>query len=298
MGRRGRLRAQMVATLVVGAVLAGCAGDDADEGNDAGSATEAVAGEADASTDDSAAAHGSAVAAPAVQVDAAQRSVIYTVTMTVEVEDVAAAVERAQQIATTSVGYVQSESTSGSGEPRSTLTLRISATSYADAVTRLGELGTVTQRDRSAQDVTEEMVDVESRIATQQKSLTRVRDLLDRAQSITDIVNLESELATREAELESLQARLQALSQLTELATVTVTFEEVGTTASDETTATGFLAGLRGGWDAFVATLGVMLLVAGALSPSVVAAAAVGLPIWWLLRRRRAVVEAAQVSAE
>ena len=139
-------------------MLAGCAGGDADDAQDGGGAAEQVAGEADAGTDESAAAPGGAVAASAVQVDAAQRAVIYTVTMTVEVEDVAAAVERAQQIATTSVGYVQSESTSGSDEPRSTLTLRIPVTSYADAVTRLGDLGTVTQRDRSAQDVTEEIV--------------------------------------------------------------------------------------------------------------------------------------------
>ena len=51
--------------------------------------------------------------------------------------------------------------------------------------------------------------------------------------------------------------------------------------------ATGFLAGLKGGWEAFTASVVVVLTAVGAVLPFAVAAAVVGLPLWWALRRRR-----------
>src|SRR5260370_23421675 len=50
---------------------------------------------------------------------------------------------------------------------------------------------------------------------------------------------------------------------------------------------TGFWAGLKGGWNAFLATLQVLLEILGALLPFILA---IGLPVLlvlWLLRRRR-----------
>jgi hypothetical protein len=55
--------------------------------------------------------------------------------------------------------------------------------------------------------VTDEVVDVDSRIASQRRSIDRIRVLLDQAVNIDDIVRIESELADREAEMDSLLQR-------------------------------------------------------------------------------------------
>lgn len=47
-----------------------------------------------------------------------------------------------------------------------------------------------------AADVTEQLVDVESRIATQRASVERIRALLARAASVSEITSVESELTS------------------------------------------------------------------------------------------------------
>jgi len=73
------------------------------------------------------------------------------------------------------------------------------------------------------------------------------------------------------------------------LSTITLHLRGPAAPAPEEETNTGFLAGLKSGWAAFLESIRILLTVAGWLLPWVVA---VGAPIWlgiWLLRRRRPV---------
>jgi Domain of unknown function (DUF4349) len=118
------------------------------------------------------------------------------------------------------------------------------------------------------EDVTEQVVDVQSRVATAQASVERVRVLLARATTLGEIVSLESEVAKREAELESLKARLNKLTSLTALSTITAQFTRNGPVEEPKKEDdSGFLAGFKGGWDSFTASLNVLLTVVGALLP-------------------------------
>lgn len=281
MKRRLATAAAVIAVLIVG----GCGGngDDGDEG-----ATDASNGGAEAA-DGSAADSAGGVegnVAPAARVDPAPRQVIHHVDVTVAVDDVGAAAQRAATIAQTSGGFVADESTSG--DKSATLTLRVPSEGHTEVVGRLEELGDVRERHRSAEDVTEEVVDVEARIASQRRSIDRIRVLLDQASDLDDVVRIESELAQREAELDSLLQRQEELSGLTSLATVTVTFVSSGKVEAD----LGFLTGLRGGWDAFVEAAKVATTIIGAILPFVIAAAVIGLPLWIGLRRHRRVAPA------
>jgi hypothetical protein len=158
-------------------------------------------------------------------------------------------------------------------------------------VARLERLGEVRNRFRTAEDVTEEVVDVEARITSQRRSIDRIRALLDQAADIDDVVRIESELAARESELDSLLRRQEELAKLPALATVTVTFLGPGTDA--EEAPVGFVSGLRGGWNALVDAAQVAAAVVGALLPFAIVAAAVGVPAWWGIHRRRRVAPAA-----
>ncbi|MGZ4650094.1 MAG: DUF4349 domain-containing protein [Kineosporiaceae bacterium] len=143
------------------------------------------------------------------------------------------------------------------------------------------------ERSATAQDVTADLADLESRVATQRTSVTRVHALLAKASSLQDVVTLEAEVTKRESDLEAAEARRAALADQADLATLTVdlrTPRAVGVAAQQPN---AFLDGLRSGWRALAATTTVILTVLGALLPIVVAVAVVGGPVAWWLRRRR-----------
>jgi hypothetical protein len=121
-------------------------------------------------------------------------------------------------------------------------------------------------------------------------SVQRIRELLARADKIADVISIESELEKREADLESLQNRQKALREQVALSTITVTITAVTNATLARTDAQGrqgFLAGLAGGWRAFLAFGTWLGSVLGALLPFlpvIAVLAAVGI---WVARRRR-----------
>jgi len=129
------------------------------------------------------------------------------------------------------------------------------------------------------------VVDTASRVRSQQRSVARVRALLDEADTVGQVVQVESELARREADLESLEAQLARLKDVTDLATIEVTLvgRDAAGTGDD---ALGFIPGLRGGWDAFVEAVLVGLTVVGAVLPFLLTGALLGVPLFLFLRSR------------
>lgn len=221
-----------------------------------------------------------------------QREIIYTIGLEITTDDVDAAAQRAASVAQAAGGFVAGETTS---EDSSTVTLRIPVERHANAVGELQKLGKVTNRTRSTEDVTQEVVDTKSRITSQRESIGRIRALLAEATDLSDVISIEAELAGREADLDSLLSRQKQLADLTALATVTVTFyTETAEPEEEDEEATGFLAGLDNGWEAFTGTVGVVLTVLGALLPFLVVALLLGVPasIWYRRRRPQAVVQA------
>lgn len=171
-----------------------------------------------------------------------------------------------------------------------TITLRVPADRYDSVLDRVAALGAVTTRTESSQDVTAQVVDVNSRVASLTASVERVRALLGQATDIADVIAIESELATREADLESLQQQQAALQGQVAMSTVTVGLSAVTRTAGgqgDPAPDNGFVAGLKAGWDTllqFLTWLGTLL---GGLVPWLPLIALVVGVVWWAGRRLR-----------
>ena len=218
------------------------------------------------------------------------RDVVFTADLSVRVEDVASAVTRAEGIVGAAGGLVAGEETSRNPDSPATaqgrLTVRVPAAAFRSTLAALAALGTPISQTQTAQDVTEEVTDLDSRLATQRASVERVRALLAEAKVIADIVSIEGELARREAELESLQARRARLGDLTTLSTIIATFTGPGVEPVVAAGDQGFLAGFGDGWAAFKSVVVVMLTVLGAVLPFVLVGAAIGLPLLALRRRR------------
>jgi hypothetical protein len=292
---RTRRAAACLGTLVVltGLLLAGCGASDSPSGappaNGAqdGAAPGGNAGgeEGGGPAAEPAPDNGKGQGAPA---PVATRSLIYTGTTTVVVDDVVDAANQAAGIAAAAGGAVGGDQRSLDGDRSSAqLTLRVPADRFSSTIDALAKLGDEESRSVQTEDVTEAVVDLDARLATQRASVARVRRLLERANSLGEIVSIESELTRREADLASLEQRRERLADLVALSTITLHLRGRTAPAEDAEPDTGFLAGLREGWDAFVASAKVVLTVAGWLLPW---AALIGVPTWLalrLLRRRR-----------
>ncbi|WP_067183430.1 DUF4349 domain-containing protein [Microtetraspora niveoalba] len=217
------------------------------------------------------------------------RAVIYTAELTVRVKDVAAASDQAKQIVTGAGGYVSEErSDSYSRRDQAVVTFKIPPARYPDVLTRLGrDLGKRESLHQGAQDVTEEVADVASRVKSAESALNQFRTLLRKAEKIGEILEIEREISNREAELEALQARQKALAAQTGMATVTLSLAgPAAVIAKPEPKETGFLAGLHAGWKALVGSVEIGLVVLGALLPWLVLGAVIGLPFIAIVRRR------------
>ena len=252
----------------------------------------------------------------------AGRALIYTGELQLRTTGLDAVVTRAEQLATGSGGYVDSEETgplaelplgytpdadgtdgtgstdsslpvqslpepSAVGPQAAQLVLRIPTAAYDTVYQRLLGMGVVLGQERSSQDVTEQVVDIASRLKTQQASVDRVRALMDQAQSINDVITLEAALTQRESDLESLEAQQQALQSQVAMSTVTVqVFEQAPAAPAaaaprHHNVGTAALDALKDGWHGLYLTFRALLVALAALLPF----ALVLLPLGWLLLR-------------
>lgn len=216
------------------------------------------------------------------------------------VKSIASAAASVRSISAANQGVVLSENIGGSAGDAVPLDdpSRVTATTYGEitisvpserldrTVDELSKVGTVIRRESSSQNVHDQYVDTESRIKTMRASVDRVRALMTRATDIAQIVTLEAELSRRQADLEALESQLAALKDQIARSPIQVSLTtDRGVIAEDP--GTGFLAGLKGGWEAFTASLMVLLTVIGAVLPFAFVLALIGLPLWWSIRRRR-----------
>ncbi|MFF4954174.1 DUF4349 domain-containing protein [Streptomyces chattanoogensis] len=216
--------------------------------------------------------------------------IIRTATLTVRTKDVQAALAKARTAVDGAGGYAADETTDRDtgGHDRSRIVLRVPPKEYDAMLGRLAGLGRLLSREVSAKDVTDRVVDVDSRLRTQRASVGRVRALMDRATSISDIVSLEAELSTRQANLESLEAELKSLKGRTGMATITLLLRSPDAPPAQMPAPDGptsFGDALSGGWDAFMTAVRWVLVAIGALLPFAVAAALL-YGLWRLVRRR------------
>ncbi|MEU4176184.1 DUF4349 domain-containing protein [Streptomyces sp. NPDC026589] len=221
---------------------------------------------------------------------AAATHVIRTATLSVEVKNVAKAVAAARGAAESAGGLVATEETERLDDTYETshLVLRVPQDRYQEVLRELAGSGKLLSRTSDAKDVTDQVVDVDSRIATQRASVARVRELMDRAEKISDVVALEGELSSRQSDLESLLAQQSSLKDRTSLATITLDLTPPDAPDDDgREEDTGFLDALGGGWDAFVTVLRWIAVAFGAAFPFLLTAA-LALVGWRVLRARRA----------
>lgn len=227
-GSRHRARLPLLALIPVVAMLAACgqgssgaapAGFDADTGR---TVVEGEARDEAGENGGESTARGGPEAGVPNALPAEQR-IIKTGEIAVEVERVATALARVRALALDLGGYV-GNSQAGTLDQSATLTLRIPANRFGDALIALRELdGEVISEATREEDVTTQIVDLEARIANLQASEASYRLLLERAERIDDVLAVQSRLDEVRGQIEQHKAQLENVTGQADLSTLTVT---------------------------------------------------------------------------
>jgi hypothetical protein len=225
-------------------------------------------------------------------------SIIYTAQLTVRAGDVSSAAAQAAQIAGGVGGYVSNETAKVNPDHPSDATasvqLKIPVVAYPATLGQLGHrLGTQLSLQQQAQDVTQQVADVDSQVASDLAAIAQLRALLSHAGSVGELLSVQNQINQEETNLESMLAQQRALSHQTSYATVTLTIlgpkaKPVLHRQKPPTLAGGFTAG----WHALRVAVSWTLAFLGAIAPFAVVLAIAGYLVYrgrrWLGRRRPA----------
>lgn len=171
----------------------------------------------------------SSAAAPSAQ-PGVQRLVIKTASLTVEVEDVAVAEARISARAAELGGYVVAAQSSGSDAASrvATITFRVPAQRFDEALAGVEGLARkVFSRTISGDDVTEEFVDLESRLRNLEATRDRLLDLLTRASRVDDALQVNQALSDVQGQIEQIQGRMKYLQQSAAFSAISVELRPV-----------------------------------------------------------------------
>ncbi|WP_300488670.1 DUF4349 domain-containing protein [Flavobacterium sp.] len=103
------------------------------------------------------------------------------------------------------------------------LTIRIPNTAFDAFINDIGKgVSHFDRKEISSEDVTEEYIDIESRINTKKTLEKRYLDLLNKATKVSEILEIEKGLATVREEIESIEGRLKYLQSRIAMSTITI----------------------------------------------------------------------------
>lgn len=105
--------------------------------------------------------------------------------------------------------------------------VRIPTTNFDAFLDEIAKSGIAENRQQTAQDVTEDYVDLEAQIANKKKLEERIVAILKEASGkIKDVIEVEHELARVRGEIEQMEGRLRYLANRTDLTTITIVARE------------------------------------------------------------------------
>lgn len=161
-----------------------------------------------------------------------ERMIIKNAEVRLLVENTDNAINRLLQVVGDVGGYVISSRTwyqstvDGKNYKYATVTMGVPVEQFETAMRRLRSLALqVLDENASGQDVSEEYVDLQSRLTNLEATRDRIRSFLNNAKTIDESLRINEELAKIEEQIEQVKGRMHYLANRAAFSTITVTLE-------------------------------------------------------------------------
>ncbi len=218
-----------------------------------------------------------------------ERMIVRTGDISLVVEDVVNARDEITQLAISLNGYVVSSRIWGEEQDRTGwISIRVPDEKFEQALAELRNLAVrITSESTSSEDVTEQYVDLESRLKNAEATERQYLALLEKAEDVEDILRIYDSLSRVRAEIEQIKGRMQYLERTSSMSLISAHLEPVATTKPL----------VRAGWNALEAFKSAIrgIVIFGQLLGTIVIWLLIFSPVWgvilgiiyWRRRRKR-----------
>ncbi len=158
----------------------------------------------------------------------ADRMIIRTANMQLVVDDVRDTIDKITQLAQDREGYVVNSSSWKEGERVvGQITIRVPSDDFNYAVSILRSMAVeVNSETTSAQDVTEEYVDLEATLRSMEATEAQLLKLMEKTEKVEDILNVQRELSRVQQDIERTKGRMQYLERTSAMSLIQVMLEQ------------------------------------------------------------------------
>ncbi|MBA2938089.1 DUF4349 domain-containing protein [Paenibacillus sp. CGMCC 1.16610] len=221
------------------------------------------------------------------------RKLIYRANLVMPVDDYGKAQTALRDLVTLSGAYIlQFSENANTGERGGTYTIKVAANGFVSLLDGLEKLSPSLQRNVQGQDVTEEYVDLSSRLKAKQLVETRLLGFMEKASKTDDLLAFSNELSKVQEAIEQIKGRMRYLDQNVAYSTIEIRMYQ-------QTDKKPFLSDpsklslndrIQKAWNSslnvLVAVLQGILVFLAAAFPILVIALLIGIPIWVYRRKR------------
>jgi hypothetical protein len=224
----------------------------------------------------------------------AARKMIYKADVKVEIENYAKARSAITSLVTRYQGYILSSSDYESeNEKGGSMVVRIPQAGFSSFLDELDKLATkIPDRSIQGQDVTEEYVDLSSRLKARQAVEARLLQFMAEAKKTEDLLKISADLAKVQEEIEQIKGRMRYLDENVSYSTISIMLVEKKVTATidDVTDASTWEQAWLTFHQSLLAILAflkwLVVVIAGTI-PVLLFLAVPGVPVFLYLRRKR-----------
>lgn len=222
------------------------------------------------------------------------RKLIYKANLVLQVEDYAKAQTELRDIVAGSGAYILAfnENTTKT-EIGGVYTIKIQSSGFVSLLDSIETISKAKQRNVQGQDVTEEYIDLTSRLKAKEVVEKRLLDFMDKATQSDALLAYSNELAKVQEEIEQIKGRMRYLDQNVAFSTIELRmYQQLDSSAANNSDSPGFLSRLA---DAFYFSMRLLenlvigvLMIITVLLPFIAAAFVIGWPITHFVRKYRA----------
>lgn len=232
----------------------------------------------------------------------ADRLVIKRTTIRLEVKDVNAAFQAVAEIAAKHKGFITNSTIyspggapvnpakptpeARSGPLQGMIVVKIPVERFGTAVKEMKDLGEIRSEEESAEEVTEQHIDLTARLRNLKRQEERYLEILKSAVKVEEMLKVEQQLVRIRGEIESLQAQVEYLEKTAAMATITLELIEPGSVAAP-LVRWGLRDALTTAVRSFIAVFNFLIIAVGAVAPLVITGGLTWLGVRALQKRRR-----------